>query len=877
MKNYFLIVLLSFLGICQVKGQNHDIHVYLNNGDIHSFFYERADSITLNGIEKQNVWTIDSIYCVNISEIDSICFGNRELPISFYAENFADWSDVLFCNNGMVAFHANKTESEPEKSLILIPDETYGLICSYALYDDNSNPYIVSFNDDVIYISKDDTDSPIYTVIQGDSIIYQIDSKLPDNNGSRNLVRRAWGDNNWPRRLIGIGQMITGGVEVVAGGFMVFGSVVGEAGTFGASTPISVPGLVVGSLWIKGGTGLFNSGFTTTFIPAAKSYKGLDKYSKEAIVNTAYDQGIEQALKSKKGQKFLRDCLPDNAQHYLKSVPKERNWSSWTFWAEMSLYGLDAFFGETITKTDKMKAFYDKGNVITGIVKDITPYSATVRGYVSPELTYGLNGENIDVEYGIIVKGNGANFTKKLNNEHGGLIELYLEGLSPSCEYTYFAYVWDRTDAILRYGDIKSFITPTLPVAVTGECSNITLTSSIVSCAFENVPEDGVCGIEYTWNNGSISKSLASINGSQNVSLSNLTPGTTYTYCAFVEAYGQTYYGEYNTFTTESINCFVNLSDFKVTRARYKEDGFENDGIKYDYRFDASVTATLYTEDVSYITKWGYVYEDPNGNKAEIPLSEFGTEYTDSRFAYFRNTPHSTARLYGFAYIVGCDNPIYGEVHDYPLDYYMPTATTGDYSNVTKNSATVLCTYENVPEGGVCGVEYTWDGGSHKQSASSSNGTQTITLSGLKSGTTYTYRAYIEDDGQMFYGGEKSFTTEVELPDLSGTWSCTIYKDDGSVLDTPSITLTSDGKATQKNSSFTPESEVGGWSINTSGAVGINFSWAGGSWSHPVWYGETWSGTVNSLSNPSTIEGSVYRGWAGISEHGNSYKFKMTR
>lgn len=206
-----------------------------------------------------------------------------------------------------------------------------------------------------------------------------------------------------------------------------------------------------------------------------------------------------------------------------------------------------------------------------------------------------------------------------------------------------------------------------------------------------------------------------------------------------------------------------------------------------------------------------------------------------------------------------------------------PIATTGEYSKVTKNSATVSCTYENVPEDGICGVKYKWKDGSAKQNTKSSDGTHDITLSGLASGTTYTYRAYIEANGQTYYGEEKTFTTEVELPDLSGEWKCTIYKDDGSVLDKPTLILTADHKVTQKESNFTSEEHVGSWNINTKGSVTIGFSWVGGSWSHPVYYDESFSGIVNSISSPSTIEGTVRRAWASISENGHTYKFVMTR
>lgn len=328
--------------------------------------------------------------------------------------------------------------------------------------------------------------------------------------------------------------------------------------------------------------------------------------------------------------------------------------------------------------------------------------------------------------------------------------------------------------------------------------------------------------------------------------------------------------------TGDAHNCSVILSDFKVTKSRYKEGGFENDAVKYDYRFDVSVTATLDVDDISYVREWGYVYEDPNGKKVEIPLSKHGTQYTDTRYAYFRNTAHSTARLYGYAYIVGNESPIYGEVHDFPLDHNMAVATTGDCSNVTTNSATVSCTYENVPEGAVCGVEYTWNEGSLKQTANSADGTQSITLSGLKSGTTYTYRAYIDDDGQMYYGEDKTFTTKYEIPDISGTWNCKEYQD-GAQTGEVTLQLNANGTVTRSgiSGSASGGNDPGRWSINADGKVYIYFEYVTYSGASE----KSYSGTINSFVNPSQIEGiSTYR-YTGNMGGGSvkQYDFVMTR
>lgn len=113
----------------------------------------------------------------------------------------------------------------------------------------------------------------------------------------------------------------------------------------------------------------------------------------------------------------------------------------------------------------------------------------------------------------------------------------------------------------------------------------------------------------------------------------------------------------------------VEISDFKVTKSQYKQGGFSNDGLSYDYHFDVSVKATLEADDLSQVADWGYVYLDPNGREKEISLRSFGTSYTDTRYAYFRNAAHSTCTLYGYVKYVGSDETVYGEPHDYELDY----------------------------------------------------------------------------------------------------------------------------------------------------------------------------------------------------------------
>lgn len=409
------------------------------------------------------------------------------------------------------------------------------------------------------------------------------------------------------------------------------------------------------------------------------------------------------------------------------------------------------------------------------------------------------------------------------------------------------------------------------PKAYVGDVivDSITTTTAQFEYGFTDVPRTGKCYVAYQ----AVDKDepmieQVSYTEKDTIKVNKLHPATIYNYWAYVEYAGETYMdldGK-KSFTTLTPSAYVEKAgEEKITTTSAEVVyGFKN--VPENAKCFIAIRSKI---------------DETSGTGEEIHSSfsqNYSVSNTEKGTYEFTGLNPSTSYTY-FAYI------------EYDKDLWSsdkqsfttktpppPVATTGDCSNVTTTSATVSCTFENVPDDGACGVVYKWgDGEFSKKTTNNVNGTQTITLSGLKSGTTYTYSAFVEANGQTYYGGEKTFTTQVELPDLSSTWSCTVYKEDGSVLDTPTLTLTSDKKVTQKDSSFTPESEVGSWSVNSDGKVGIAFSWAGGSWSHPVYYGESFSGTVDSLTNPSSIEGIVSRRWAGISEHGNSYKFKMTR
>lgn len=93
---------------------------------------------------------------------------------------------------------------------------------------------------------------------------------------------------------------------------------------------------------------------------------------------------------------------------------------------------------------------------------------------------------------------------------------------------------------------------------------------------------------------------------------------------------------------------WVTIKDFVVTDTIYSEkQELEYDGNNYFYKHLCDVTVEL--QDTTGVVDWGYVYIDPKSDSTFISLATFGTRYTDSRYAYYRNNAEDSVCLAGYA------------------------------------------------------------------------------------------------------------------------------------------------------------------------------------------------------------------------------------
>lgn len=125
--------------------------------------------------------------------------------------------------------------------------------------------------------------------------------------------------------------------------------------------------------------------------------------------------------------------------------------------------------------------------------------------------------------------------------------------------------------------------------------------------------------------------------------------------------------------------CPVSISNVEVVQSSHNEEGYNVGGQNYKYKFDVATTVTVAAQadqngdkqlDVyDNIADWGYAYENANGKLTHISLKNHKYPYTDTNYAYYRNTASSTLRLYGYVIYINDLEYVYNDPLDFLLEY----------------------------------------------------------------------------------------------------------------------------------------------------------------------------------------------------------------
>ena len=658
-RRLYLIILLAAVtlnGMAQNVGEA--FYIYRNDGEFNAFFrdevqsidysYEDADGNTYDEIVTQIVTTADSVYRIPIAAIDSLSFVQPETKYVSTVVHMQPLLPYIVSVDGLIVNFASNMPSDlmPKVGDILLQDN----------FDSDKLPD--GFAGKVIQVSgqKVTCESVSFEDIYDQIVCYG--SYTAVNDEVSNSIRLA------PRR-------VGGGISTA----------IGINGTVG-STGTGIYGSVNGQLGM-------DLRVTFNFAAGKPAYFDLSLAPNLSLTLTAGVKGkfSDNVLSNKVS--LIAIPIPDTPFLLkLKAGPVLK-------------YSVDA--SVTITTEAslgyKFGVKYEDGS-FKGYGKNTSKWFSTpdVNGHISGSVFGGIQTEFGIFSYGDLLllsleKEAGAEFVANLTTDllnsdkyeelRNAQFDLNLKAsVGVSAKAQFFKWVnasanWNLLSGELNINSWK--LVPAFQKPIVNVNSPTSATISVIPSEKLLFPvsiglgvfnsDDVLADAQYCSNiyrvfdNWGLPKYETSFNG--------LTPNSSYVAKPLVKLLGvEIKASPEETFQTKEIP--VELSNFKVTNSQYQPDGFSHNGQHYDYRFDVSITATLDGE-AENISDWGYAYLDPNGNEALISLKSFGTSYTDTRYAYFRNQAHSTCTLYGYVKYAGSNVVVYGEPHDYPLDYQSET------------------------------------------------------------------------------------------------------------------------------------------------------------------------------------------------------------
>lgn len=278
--------------------------------------------------------------------------------------------------------------------------------------------------------------------------------------------------------------------------------------------------------------------------------------------------------------------------------------------------------------------------------------------------------------------------------------------------------------------------------------------------------------------------------------------------------------------------------------------------------------------------------EVPAGAKCYVTIAEYGSDITvnyDASSDKSNQTIHVTGLAANTAYIANTVILYNGEMFvgenmvGFTTDKPEGKVISVDNETITMTTAIAKCEFKGIEAGTEVGVIVN-PSSIGKFVATSKDGEQSVELTNLEPCTTYECFAYIKTANHYEeQTNHISFTTKGA--DLTGEWIGAIYDEDKSVLESIKLTLKENNEVVIESlggESFVPETEVGSWRVYERDKASIHFGWGTGTW-NPIYYGETFGGTLDDAYNPKKIVGTVYRARSGMTEHGNTYEFELRK
>lgn len=371
---------------------------------------------------------------------------------TFCSVDFVEgWTETRFGGDGTIVFIKEDDMGRKTHSLMFLPNEETVLMPVYVRFDEKEVPSYMSFMDTEIYVDGY-TQNTIDFTLAVEEAVWSIKDVPFDELKFFSPATKAWADNNWVRNVCAIGNLVVGSLDVVGGALLIAGSGIAETVSGGASTPISVPGIVAGGVNIAGGCLTIAEGFNTIWGPAEQAQT---PYAEQVIRDAGltfvaeFFEFLDRNPDYKFSKKFPKDLVQDAIKNGKPGLL--------SFSIGMGLTTIDELWGETYGRYRTIAQAHEDINVVTGGADNITSTSAELHGYVSPLATRPL-GEKIHSSISILVWGSIIT-DRHIINSDGGEVSFVFDNLIPERTYKYQIMFHDVTNDIIRYGEEKEFKT----------------------------------------------------------------------------------------------------------------------------------------------------------------------------------------------------------------------------------------------------------------------------------------------------------------------------------------------------------------------------------------------------------------------------------
>lgn len=644
MKRIILTILIIAISLCKLMAQNDAMYIYRNDGVINAFLKYDVDSIKHSHLDMdstfckdfvvQEVWTVDSVYRIPLSVIDSVSFVT---PPTVYKNDVEKIEDRLLPY--IVGFDSLTLKLRADIPVSIIPKVGNKLVllngCDIL---PNGFSGIVS---KIEYTSSEDFINVVCKQASIEDLFVSfccVSTTYGDPTG--NLKTRHVSNDGIQRSVyrpsdftFKLGPFTKNCTNEISLGIASDGELALNGGT-NSSVTIQPTFRIHTFLIVGEGHGTyFNCSITGNLeVTSNESVYGGINYSHD-FRNTEYRYPIPQTANLVNF--YIMPGLFFRANAVITaSIKTTRNYSFGMAFDYSSINGnliKPTLGGHLSSQSTEMEGCID-GSIAAGAFietgfnlasRDIA--KVCVRGEYGYQLSSNFVLRNADVE-------NASKETKLYERLKGCNIEFgpfANASLQASVATVGIGKTWElsktseKRNIVPVFANTKfayeSFNSAKASTEMAGKC----ILRLIVGYKLFDEAKNEVAKYSEKTNYIDNNKKLQ-------YTFTGLKPNNKYTVYPKVDIFG---YDILASPKSETEIAKSEITGFKIIDS--EKSSFTNEGKTYKYKFNVAVMAKI--SSLNGVKDWGYIYQDSYGNIKRISLMQFGTSYTDTRYSYYRN------------------------------------------------------------------------------------------------------------------------------------------------------------------------------------------------------------------------------------------------